>query len=532
MGEAAQFLLFGGPILTLDPAQPRVEALAVGHGRILAAGSRAQVSPWSGPLTEAIDLKGRAMLPGLIDAHLHLEQYARAMDQLDCQTPTKAECLTRVRARATQTPIGEWILGHGWNQNQWNGFGTAGDLDAAAPHHPVYLSAKSLHAAWVNSRALALAAIDAATPDPPGGRIGRDERGLPNGLLFEAAVRLVSSILPPPSPERLGQQLLRAQEALLRLGLTGIHDFDGPRCFQALQLLQQRGQLRLRVVKQIPVDALPACLDIGLRTGFGNSWLRIGNVKVFADGALGPRTAAMLKPYLEEPENRGMLLIEKDALLDVGRRAAKGGLALAVHAIGDRANRLVLDVLDALRAWQADHGLEPLPHRIEHLQLLHPNDIPRVASLGIIASMQPIHATSDQPMADRYWGDRVHSAYAWRSLSEAGAVLAFGSDAPVESPNPFWGLHAAVTRRSRNGDPGPEGWIPEQRLDLKRALLGYTRGPAEAARTADVQGRLTPGAWADLIVLPQDPFDLDPNVLHELLPQATMVGGEWSFRSF
>lgn len=532
MGRAARYILFGGPILTLDPANPSAEALAIGHGEILAVGGRQEVERWAGPATEAIDLRGSTVLPGLIDAHLHLSQLAASLDGVDCATPAKVECLQRVRERAASLPAGEWILGHGWDQNEWGTYGTAAELDAVAPGHPVYLSAKSLHAAWVNSRALERARIDAETPDPEGGRIGRGADGTPNGILFESAMRLVTAVIPRPGIERLSAQLLRAQDNLLRLGLTAVHDFDGPDLLRALQLLRERGQLRLRVVKHIPVDHLPACLELGLRTGFGDPWLRIGNVKVFADGALGPRTAAMLDPYDGEPDNLGLLLIEREALVELGQRAAAAGLALAVHAIGDRANRVVLDAFEDLRKWERTHRLEQLRHRIEHLQLLHPDDIARVAQLQLVASMQPIHATSDRTMAERYWGNRVRTAYAWRSLSQAGAILAFGSDAPVESPNPFWGLHAAVTRQRRDEPTSRQGWLPEQTLDLPQALLGYTQGPAWAAGSQRHQGRLSPGSWADLIVLPDNPFDLQPAKLPHLLPKATMVGGEWAFRSF
>ncbi len=530
MSETAKSILFGGPILTLDAAHPRAEAVAVGRGEILAVGLRSQVEQWRGPRTEMIDLQGRAVLPGLIDAHLHLGQLAAALDLVDCSTATKAECLQRVRERAAATAPGEWILGHGWDQNEWEGFGTAAELDAAAPDHPTYLTAKSLHAAWANSRALACARITAATPDPVGGRIGRLDDGRPSGILFEAAMRLVSAVIPPPGSERRIEQLLRVQNDLLRLGLTAVHDFDGPDVFQALQTLRERGLLMLRVVKHIPVDHLASCLDLGLRTGFGDDWLWIGNLKVFSDGALGPRTAAMLEPYEGEAHNRGLLLVDRDSLLDLGQRAARAGLALAVHAIGDLANRVVLDAFEALRRWETGHGFQQPRHRMEHLQLLHPDDIPRVARLGITASMQPIHATSDRPMAERYWGSRVRTAYAWHSLSRSGAVLAFGSDAPVESPNPFWGIHAAVTRGPRDGGATP--WVPEEALDVMQALVGYTKGAAWAAGREAVQGRLAPGAWADLLVLPNSPFDIHPTALADLLPEATMVGGEWAFRSF
>jgi predicted amidohydrolase YtcJ len=268
-----------------------------------------------------------------------------------------------------------------------------------------------------------------------------------------------------------------------------------------------------------------------LRTGFGDDWLRIGGIKAFADGALGPQTAAMLQPYEGEPDNRGMLFLDGEELLEHGRQAAANGLSMAVHAIGDRANHEVLNAFEQLDAFSHSQGLPRLRHRIEHVQLVHPDDASRLAELGVIASMQPVHATSDMDMADRFWGARSRLAYAWRTQLQAGAVLAFGSDAPVESPNPFWGLHAAVTRRRANGAPGPAGWYPEQKLEIQQALLGFTAGPAYAAGIEDRAGRLAPGYFADLLLLEEDPFTCPPEQLHSMRPLATMVAGEWVYRA-
>jgi predicted amidohydrolase YtcJ len=268
---------------------------------------------------------------------------------------------------------------------------------------------------------------------------------------------------------------------------------------------------------------------LGLRSGFGDDWLRLGHVKIFADGALGPRTAAMLQPYAGEPGNTGISLIDREGILEAGIRAAHSGLPLAIHAIGDRANHEVLEGLAALRAHEREHALPPLRHRIEHLQLLHPDDMARPAELGLVVSMQPIHATSDMPMADRYWGERRRTAYAWRSQIERGALAAFGSDAPVESPNPFLGLHAAVTRCRADGSPGPTGWVPEERIPLGAALQGFTEGPAEVAGMAGRLGTLEPGSFADLIVLETDLYRLPPAELASVEPLATMVAGRWVY---
>ena len=525
-------LLRRGRIYTLDPERPVVEALAIAGGRIVAVGTDEAISPLAGPATEIVDLGGRTVLPGLTDAHLHFEQYALHLSHLVCETPTKHECLERVRRQAQAAPPGGWILGHGWNQNTWGSYGCAADLDAAAPNHPVYLTAKSLHAAWANTASLRIAGIRSTTPDPPGGVIQRDAGGAPTGILLEAAVRLVSAVIPAPSLGQLAGLLRAAQEQLWRFGLTGVHDFDGQRCHEALQILQGDDGLGLRVVKHVQLEALEPALALGLRTGMGDDWIRIGSVKVFADGALGPRTAAMLDPYEGEPENRGLLLRDRSDLFDTARKAVESGLAMAIHAIGDRANRAALDAYEDLRRHEEERNLPRLRHRIEHMQILHPEDIARPGRLGIVASMQPIHATSDRSMADRYWGERVRHAYAWRSLMQAGTVLAFGSDAPVESPNPFPALHAAVTRRGPDGNPGPDGWVPEERLSLAQALTAFTHGPAFAASVESVLGRLAAGFLADLIVLDDDPFACPPEALAALQPVGAMVDGLWRHRTF
>jgi predicted amidohydrolase YtcJ len=259
--------------------------------------------------------------------------------------------------------------------------------------------------------------------------------------------------------------------------------------------------------------------------------LWIGSVKAFMDGALGPHTAAMFHPYKGEPENRGMLSMDAEELFEHGRQAAEAGLSMAVHAIGDRANHEVLNAYEHLRGYELEHGLPHLRHRIEHVQVLHPDDAARLAALNVIASMQPVHAISDMPVADEYWGERSALAYAWNTQLKHGATLAFGSDAPVESPNPFLGLHAAITRRQHNGLPGPDGWYPAERLGLEQALRAYTTGAAYAANAEHRLGKLAPGFLADLIVLEQDPFAVEPDVLLEMRPSATMVAGEWVWQS-
>lgn len=527
------YVIHHARIHTLDRRLPVAEALAIEGASICAVGSENEICEAFGTV-KAFNAEGRTIIPGLIDAHMHLETYALGLQKVDCETSRRAECLARVAERARKTPPGTWILGHGWNQNNWSeGFGNPLDLDVAAPQHPVYLTAKSLHAGWANSKALRLAGINAQTPDPRDGRLGRNPDGTPNGILFEAAMDLMEEAIPEPTAAAVEQAILLAQQHLLQMGLTGLHDFDRRRCFAALQHLHQQDQLRLRVTKSIPLEDLPQAAQLGIRSGFGDDWLRIGSIKGFSDGALGPHTAAMIAPYEDDPQNTGILMLDAEELFEQGRRAVDSGLSLAIHAIGDRAVHEILQAFSQLRAYEAVQNPttnERLRHRIEHVQLIHPADQARLGELGIIASMQPIHATSDMVMADRFWGQRAALAYAWRTQLEHGARLVFGSDAPVESPNPFWGLHAAVTRRREDGSPGEEGWYPEQKLQLDEALHGFTTGPAYATGMELRSGQLAPGFLADLLVLDRDIFHIDPKEIKETRPTATMVGGAWAWR--
>ncbi len=525
-------LLYHARIFTQDPsmpqATPQATALVMEGERILAIGAEEKLLHQYGAEAEKQDMQGAVLWPGLTDAHIHLDHYALALQMVNCETATRAECVRRVGERARSTPAGKWLRGHGWNHNVWaDGLGNAAELDVVAGNIPVYLTAKSLHAAWVNAAGLREARITADTPDPAGGMIQRDEHGQPTGILFEAAMSLVEDVIPARTSAESAEAIAAAQVNLWRYGITSVHDFDGSRCFEALQLLDAQNRLKLRVVKSIQGDKLEHAAALGLRMGFGNDRLRIGSVKLFSDGALGPHTAAMFAPYQSDGDNSGILLLDNEQVLEIGILAAEHGLSLAIHAIGDRANHEVLVGLATLRQYETDHGLPHLRHRIEHVQVLHPADLNRLAELNVTASVQPIHATSDMAMADRLWGERCALAYAYGSLLESGAALCFGSDAPVESPNPFLGLHAAVTRRNAQGEPAPEGWYPAQRLTLAQALHGFTAGAAYAVGMEDRMGRLAPNAFADLIVLDVDPFTLAPQDLQFVQPVATMIGGQW-----
>lgn len=349
-------ILHNARIYTLDEFRPIASAIAVEHERVRAVGEADELFS-EFDRAEKQDMGGRFILPGLTDAHLHLQHYALSLQKIDCETDTLDECLSRVWERVHSAQPGEWILGHGWNQNNWGAWPSATDLDKIAPDNPVYLTAKSLHAAWVNSAALKLAGLTNTSPDPANGKLQRDEGGQLTGILLETAMELVGAVVPEPTVEAVAEAIEQAQPILWRIGLTGVHDFDRRTCFMALQQLHSNDKLKLRVTKSIPIEDLQHAVELGLRTGFGDDWLRIGSVKAFMDGALGPRTAAMIQSYENEPENRGILNMDAEELFESGRQAVEAGLSLAVHAIGDRANHEVLDAYEQLRRLERDLNL-------------------------------------------------------------------------------------------------------------------------------------------------------------------------------
>ncbi len=511
-------------IYTGSLARPWAHSLAIVDGKV--AGIDQAALAWrDAPNARVENLEEALVIPGLTDAHIHLMWYARSLRELDLRDLDRGTTLARVGERAAQLPPGSWILGRGWDQNIWEdtSFPTGDELDSVAPNHPVALNAKNGHALVANSAAMQAAGVTGETADPPYGKIARDERGAPTGLFFEDAIGLINRLKPGLDLETLVDLYDEAQQNFLRQGITGVHDVDGDPAFAAAQELRRQGRQRIRIVKYVRVEALDAVINAGLRSGFGDDWLRFGGLKLFADGALGARTAAMLSPYEEEPDNVGLLTLGPEQLHEIAQRAASEGVALAIHAIGDRTNRLVLDVLES-----AKHVNPHLRHRVEHVQLITPEDQRRLASQGFIASMQPTHAIHDMRMADRYWGERSSQAYAWRTLQDGGARLAFGSDAPIEVFDPFLGLYAAVTRRSeQDGYPGPEGWYPEQRLTLGEALNAFTSGAAYAAGMEARVGCLVPGYHADLLVLDRDIFALPASALLDTQVVRTMVSGVW-----
>jgi predicted amidohydrolase YtcJ len=530
--------LLNGRIYTQDRARPTAQAMASVGNRIVAVGSVEEVLAAAGPDAETLDLGGRAVVPGFLDAHFHFLGYSfdRQRARLD-RAQSVAEVQELVRAAAARVAPDAWVLGRGWDRNLWPGaaFPNRRDLDTVADGRPVCLLSRDVHAVWANTRALELAGIIADTPDPPGGKILREEVGTPSGVLLESAGERVRALADRPSPEAAVAAARSAQAALIQVGVTGLCNFEGVEAVRALQTVEAAGELTLRVAAGVTRGGLARAAEAGLSTGFGGDRLKIGLLKLFADGALGSGTAAMLEPYDDGgPDDRGIPTIELDDLVSRIRQARAAGIGVATHAIGDAAVRLVLDAAEIARA-DSDPGAAGQILRVEHAQLVHPDDIPRFAKLGVVASMQPIHATSDMRVADRRWGARSRTAYAWRSMFDAGAWVAFGTDCPVEPPDPLHGIHAAVTRQLpgdglSGGDP-PGGWYPEQRVTVAEAIYAYTVGSAAALGLGQEVGTLAPGYLADAVVLAANPYTADPSTLADIAVQATIFDGRVAYQA-
>ena len=500
-------ILHNGSVRTGDPRLPLARAIAIAGDRIgggvdVREGDRSLVS------NERIDLDGRCVVPGFTDAHVHFLEWSLSLGRLDLSaTRSQADVLA---AAASATPGGDgWLIGAGWRSERWPG----GDpephrsaLDAACGDRPVLLWAHDHHTAWLSSAALARLPIG----DVP--VVERDAAGELIGVLRETAAWAAAGAIPPPSPSALDEAVAKGLGAAHARGVTGIHDFQREHGLATWQRLHAARQLSLRVWASLPAERLEQIIALGLRSGFGDEWLRIGPVKAFADGTLGSRTASMLEPFAGA--GRGEALLGDEELRELAGRCGDAGLDLAVHAIGDGANRAVLDALEATRERWEPHGLRP---RIEHAQLLHANDLPRFAELGVTASMQPSHAPSDRPVAEAVWGARCAGAYALGSLAASGAALCFGSDAPIEPLDPLAGVQAAATR----------DWPAGEALAIESALDGFWSGAARARHAERSLGRLLPGHAADLVVLERDPVTCPPDEIASIGVSATMVGGRW-----
>lgn len=535
----ADVVLRGGVVLTAVEGADPVTALAIAGERVLAVGADAEISDLIGPDTRVIELDGRLVTPGINDAHLHFASGGLSLLRVDLNgTTTLGAIEERVRAAAEGQPAGTWIVGRGWDHTRLpeaelgpGGWPTKEALDRAAPDHPVFLSRVDGHTVWVNSRALEAAGVTAETPDPEGGEIVRDENGEPTGIFKENADRLVSASIPETEEALLRRGIEAALEHAAAAGVTSATTSASFREIAIYRRLADDGRLTTRLYAWVPltganVDTLRAR---GVTAATGDAWLRTGILKAYSDGTLGSRTAWMLEPFSDDPSTSGISTTPAPRMDSLILAAHEAGLQIAVHAIGDAAARSVLDGVEKAREALGANDLRP---RIEHAQVLDVDDLPRFAELGVIVSMQPTHATSDMRWVEERIGhDRaVEGGYVWRSLLDAGARIAFGTDFPVEPIDPVEGIYSAVTRQSRDqpGDP-PNGWLPEQRLSIEEAIRLYTAESAYAEFQEGDKGTLEAGMLADLVVWDRDLTSIPPEEILAAAPDLTMVGGRFVY---
>ena len=495
----ADLIVENATIYTVNKAQPKVRALAVKDGRILAADD--DLSAYAGPATRRLDLHGATVVPGLIDSHAHMEGLGSLLESADLRhMRTVAEVAEYVRKQAAQRKPGEWIVGRNWDQTNWGGqFPATRDLDGAAPANPVFLSRVDGHAGWANSAGLKLAGITSQTPDPSGGRIVKDAQGQPTGIFVDKAMSLVSSKIPPATAAQIRHRLELAANECARVGLTTVHDAGVSQLdLDAYRALIAADKFPLRVYAMIGGTGplWRGYLSKGPEIG---ALLTVRALKLYADGALGSRGAALWQPYTDDPGNTGLMLTTREEIEKVARDAVAHGFQVCTHAIGDRANRTVLDAYAA-----ALGGLNDKRFRIEHAQVISLPDLQKFKDFAILPAMQATHATSDMRWIDQRIGpDRVAGAYAWQRFLKLGIPVANGSDFPVEEPNPLLGFYAAITRQDLQGNP-PGGWTPSQRMTRAEALESWTLSGAYAAFEEKSKGSLEPGKLADFIVLDRD----------------------------
>jgi predicted amidohydrolase YtcJ len=527
--QPADLILTNARIYTVDETHPLADAMTVRGGKVQFVGSSGAALALKGPSTRVIDLGGKTVIPGMVDAHGHVDNLGLALRTVDLTgTSSYDEVIARVVARAKSTPAGQWIIGRGWDQNDWGDtrFPTHEKLSAAVPNNPVYLTRVDGHAGLANAAAIKAANITAQTKDPEGGHIERAADGSPAGVFVDNAQGLMRRVIPRPTREEVKSEVQAAIAEAQRWGLTGVHDAGASA--QTLDIYEELGKanaLNFRLYAMISDDSATIAKWFArgpLVGGYDNTlWIR--SVKLYMDGALGSRGAALLDPYTDSPGTNGLLVSRPEHIEAVAERALKAGFQVNTHAIGDRGNRLVLDAYEqALEAVPvADHRF-----RVEHAQILNPDDIPRFASLGVIPSMQASHQTSDMYWAgNRLGSTRLLGAYAWRSLLDNGSVIPNGSDFPVEQVNPLISFHAAFSRQDAHNWP-PNGWYPEQKMTREEALRSITLWPAYAAFQESVMGSLTPGKLADFVVLDQDIMRVAAEQVLRTQVLATYVGGK------
>ncbi len=526
---APETILVGGPVWSGLSDRPDAKGVAIGRGEILAVGDEETIRAMAGPATEVIELEGRFAMPGFIDTHTHfLEGGFRlaSVDLRDAATPE--EFARRIAGHASGLPRGSWILGGDWDHELWGGdLPDRAWIDAVTPDHPVFVTRLDWHMALANSRAMEAAGFDPSTPDPPGGEIVRDASGRPTGVFKDEAMNLIYAAVPEPTDAERDEALEAAMAHAASLGVTGVHDMGDWDGLATYRRARAADALTLRVRAFVPLAGWERLAAYVREEGTGDDLLRWGGLKGFVDGSLGSSTALFFAPYADDPAERGLRVTELAALEEQVRGADSAGLQVAIHAIGDRANAELLDLYAAV---ERDHGPRDRRFRIEHAQHLRPADLPRFARLDVIPAMQPYHAIDDGRWAERKIGaERLAGTYAFRSLIEAGARPAFGSDWTVAPLDPLLGVYAAVTRRTLDG-ANPGGWLPSERISPAEALRAYTRDAARAGFQEERVGTLRPGMLADLVVLDRSPFEVPSEALRELRVDRTIVGGRTVFR--
>ena len=520
-----EIIFTGGIVVAGDSQSPRANyAIYVGDGIVRQVDETSLVMK-KHPKARVVDVSGATILPGLTDAHGHLYGLGLKLDVVDLtETQSMEEIVARVKPRAAQAAAGEWIQGRGWDQNDWpdKQFPTAAQIDAVISDHPVWLKRVDGHAGVANTAAMRAAGITASTADPSGGRIIRDANGNPAGVFVDEAQGLIESKIPPVSFALRKERVLKAAQTIAANGLTEMHDAGAEAdTIKAVQELIDEKRFPIRVYMMVSDE--PALLTEWLARGplmdYGNH-LTVRSIKVYADGALGSRGAALLAPYSDDPSNSGLILADTNHIADVAKRAIAAGFQVNTHAIGDRGVRNVIDGYE-----QA--GVSPEKRfRIEHFQVVAPADFARISRDGIIASMQPTHATSDMDWAEARVGpQRIRGAYAWRTVLKSGGRLALGSDFPVEAVNPWFGIYAAVTRQDQKGNPRG-GWYPDQRLTLPEAIRGFTADAAYAAFEETTRGTIEPGKLADFTIVEGDVYSTRASELWKTKVRMTVVGGE------
>jgi predicted amidohydrolase YtcJ len=531
---AANLIVIHANIHTVDRQHPKAEAVAVIGDRIAAVGSKAEIDLWRGPETRVIDAHGKLLLPGFNDSHVHFTDGGAALAEVQLNDATSAEEFTRrIATQATKTAKGEWVLGGDWDETKWTSRRqpTAALIDDVTRNVPVFVSRYDGHQALANSVAMKLAGISAGTADVPGGVIVRDASGTPTGIFKDASQELIFKAIPPLSHERRLAAAKRALAYAASVGVTSVQHMSAEYAdVEVYSELLEKGQLTTRIYCAPLETEWQDQAKVGLRRAWGSSYLRLGAVKGFADGSIGSRTAALFEPYSDEPNNSGILSAEMhppEAMHERLMKADAAGLQLRVHAIGDRAISMILDIFAAI---EKANGYHDQRMTIEHAQHMAPKDFERFAKLHVIASMQPYHAIDDGRWVEpRIGRERAKTSYAWRSFLDHGVTLAFGTDWDVAPLNPMLGLYAAITRATLDGK-NPVGWIPEQKITLAEAVEAYTLGSAFAEFQEKDKGSITPGKLADMVILSDNIFEMKPEAIRNVKVETTIVGGKIVYR--